>query len=144
MIVAIIADRVKLSADTFRQAKDKVGHRLSYAIKHGGLERPVKGRLVFGDVVRWARLQRGWGDKLAGLPQTDPPKAPPVPVRASHVALHDLSLKDCHELLAEVSDQLRAALDEVNRLRPPAVKWQTKIVEKNRKNALKSGRKKQL
>jgi hypothetical protein len=122
-VIAIIAAKVRLPGDTFRQSKDKVGKRIAYAVKKGWLDHPVKKRFVFGDVVRWARQRRGWGDKLAGLPLTDPPKALPVPVRAAHVAIHDLSLKDCHALLAEVSDQLRAALDELNRLRPQAARW---------------------
>ena len=123
-IIATIAAKVKSPGDMIRQAKDKVGQRLAYAIKKSRLEPPVKGRLVFGDVVRWARTKPHWREKLAGLPQTDPPKAPPIEVRAEHVAIHDLSLKKCHVLLAEANEQLRTAHDELNRLRPLAKKWE--------------------
>lgn len=146
-IIAIIAEKVKLPGEALRQSKDKVGHRLAYAIKNGKARAPANGRFVFGDVIRWARQRQGWGDKLAGLPESAPIPATPksVTVRASHEAAYARSadsLKECKALLAHARQentaligQLRAALEELQRLRPLAEMWQTRIVEKNRRNA---------
>lgn len=62
MIIAIVTERVRQPYDLLRNARGNVRKRIEYAIKKGKLQPPVKGQFVFGEVIRWARQQKGWGE----------------------------------------------------------------------------------
>lgn len=146
-VIAIIAERIRslYPGNDFREVKDKVGKRLAYAVneaKKNRLEPPVKGRHVFGDVVRWARTIPRWGAKLVDLPQTAAPQPPLVRVRGEHLARYGAlpsSWEECEDLLLKTMDQLQACHDELSRLRPQAEKWRQFMATRTKGQKKSSG-----
>lgn len=139
--VAKIAERACNPSETEREARNRISHLISYAVKRGKLAKSSHGFFVFGDLATWARNK--WPGKFDDWPCTPFVKptniaigtsiGSPVILPGSLKRSHDMIL-DMHEKLARLEKSLQAAQLEIERLRPDAEKW-CKNREKNRENA---------
>ena len=144
-VVDFITKRVGQPEDAFRDARRKVRGKVEYAIKTGRLEPTATRQLTFGDVVRWARQKKNWGEPLKGLPETAF-VAPTHNVRAANAAEYAVTEKDSDTLLNEAYERINALEGrvsllqaEVDELRPIA-KRSAEIKEKHRESGRMGGR----
>jgi hypothetical protein len=144
-VVELVAPRVRESRDSLRQAKDKVGQRLRYAIRQRVVKASQPGGRSYelGTIVAWARHK--WPGKVNDLPM--------VAITATaHIRLEDatasargytvhrdieLCVKALNEALdrnAKLEAELTAAKQEIEKLRPLANRY-LKNRQKNRESA---------
>lgn len=143
-LVQLITDRVRDPNDNIREARNKVSHRITYAIDTGALAAPGDDSFELGIVALWARLQ--WPGKLDDLPVS-----PVSAWFASSARLSDRydaivipgqldqcqdALKKAYDKIEQMEKGLRSLYAELERLAPLASKWE-EFCEKNRQSAKK-------
>lgn len=136
-VVPLIAERVKNPGDSDRQVEDRVRHRINYAVGNGTLAKPQGGTFVLGEVIAWASAQRGWEDKMLGLPTIIVGSSNAVlePIAATGIGMGlPTSLAECHARLIQASVRLVALENELREIRPLAKRY-----EENREKQRKAG-----
>lgn len=141
--VARIAERARRRDETEHEARNRVSHRISYAVKRGELVESSRGFFVFGDLAGWVRntwpeLFNDWPRKLYGYFDFTwgfRSSADAVVLPGSLKPCHDM-IRDMHEKIAGLEKSLQRVQLEIERLRPDAEQWH-KLRDRNRANASK-------
>jgi hypothetical protein len=137
-IIAFIAGKVRVGKEDIRALKDKVAKRIHYAIhKQKILKPPVAGKLIFGDVIVWARGKREWRAAIDGLPanETLSGRALLPSLKSAGYITSAHPPQECAARLVAAYVRIAELESEVARLRQPARNWQERIIEKNIKSA---------
>lgn len=142
--VEIITERLCRPDETKRQVKDRINHRISYAIKQGKLMQSQDGYFSFNDLAIWARANwpnsfKDWtitvnGDCNARTCSYGIATAMVLPesIERCHEAIRNM-----HEAIAILEEKLEAANHQIEQLLPDANSWQ-ELKLKNKANAMKS------
>ena len=129
--ISFITANITEHESEWRAVRDKVGKRISYAVQVGELHF-TDDKILFGALMAWARDKPDWAPHLAQFPRIVNPRASetfslsassealvlPETVGACHVALRQL-----HEQSQTATQCLAEALDEIQRLRPKAERY---------------------
>lgn len=149
-VVAPIADRVSESGDGVRQVRDKVAHRLGYAIKTGTLEPPEKDGFILCKITAWASQQKGWAVAWARQPALptrridyahdtlkvgDSSRVSPPVVNSQQEG--QVRLAEAYERIAKLEAELVEAREEPAQMRPSAMRYEANR-RTNRDNAART------
>lgn len=135
-----IAKRVGRSDETEKESANRVSHLLGYALKQGHIAAQPDGGFLLGVVVAWAREK--WPGKFTDLPAMISESLHDGIVCRDFMDMVVLppTLDKCHALIdqqhhriGELEEALRAATNEIARLRPEAENWRA-LCEKNKIN----------
>lgn len=130
-VVQLIAAETRRPNESIRQARNKVSHRITYAVDKGHLIKDPDGFKV-GDLVLWMRSE--WPRLFDDLPAS-----PRQATFASTIKISDsysarvipgdldrckAALNDAYDQIDRLTLELRAVQVELENLRPLAEKWE--------------------
>lgn len=128
--VKLISERIHQKGETPQDARNRVSHRIAYAMKSGELNKSVAG-FELNDVICWARKK--WPTAFIDLAAQNFAQAESKVTAASFTdgIILPGSLERCHALIQELHNrieiletQLGAANREIDKLSPSAAKWE--------------------
>lgn len=142
--VEIIAERLRRPDETKRQAKDRINHRINYAIKQGKLIQLQDGCFSFNDLAIWARSNwsnffNDWTIVVAAecnMPLAFRGTANALVLPGSLERCHE-AIWNMYETITTLEEKLAAANHQIEQLLPDANSWR-KLILKNKSNAKKS------
>lgn len=142
-VVGLIAEETRKPGDSARQARDRVSHRIAYAVEKGWLRPNAEGFLV-GELAHWIRTE--WPHLARDLPAAplEATMASTCGIRCTFEAVVVPGTLDrCQAALREAQDtidklilELRSTRTELEELRPSAERWEA-LREKNRESGRK-------
>lgn len=141
--VVRVAERARRFGETGREARNRVSHRISYAVKRGELVESSRGGFVFGYLAAWARNK--WPGKFDDWPciLSVKPANFKIGTSISSVVVLPTSLKGCHDTILAMHAKIvslrksnQALQTEIERLRPGAEEWR-KLRQRNKENPRK-------
>lgn len=142
--VEIIAERLRRSDETERQSKNRISHRINYAIKQGKLIQLQDGCFSFNDLAIWVRSN--WPNSFNDWPilvATECNMCLTARGTANAVILPETlercheAIRNMHETITTLEEKLEAANHQIEQLLPDANNWR-ELQRKNKANAKRS------